>query len=327
MCTAINYVNGHHYIGRNLDWETDFPNDVVITPRNFEFHWRNGKTLKSHNAIIGMAIIQNNYPLYFEGANDKGIGMVGTSFAGFAKYFPKKEGKENIASFELIPYILGQAQTLQQARELFEGLNVWNENFSAQQPASPLHWLIGSKDGSFVVECTEEYGMKIYDDPWGVLTNGPTYEWMTYNMANYSILTQKVPTVTFAPDVKGFNLYSRGMGSFGLPGGVDSASRFIRAAFTKLNSVCDKDDALKNVSEYFHCLTNVQQVSGETEIKPGQFEITQYSCCCDTDTGIFYYTTYYNQSINAVDMNKEDLDGDQLISYPVIKTAEIITQN
>ncbi|WP_288342061.1 choloylglycine hydrolase [uncultured Dubosiella sp.] len=325
MCTALNYTNGHHYIGRNLDWDFDFPNDVVVTPRNYPFQWRNGKTCTSHNALIGMAIIQNDYPLYFEAANDKGLGMVGTAFAGFAKYFPKAEGKDNVATFELIPYVLTQASTLQEARALFDNMNIWDIPFSEQQPTSPMHWIVGSKEGSFVVESTKD-GLKVYDNNWGVLTNAPTFDWMSYNMANYVNLTRHEPTIQFAPDMKGIDLFSRGLGSSGLPGGVDSVSRFVRVAFTNLNSVCDLDPQ-KNVAQFFHILSNVQQVRGEAEIKPGVFEITQYACCIDTDTGIFYYSTYYNQSLTAVDMNKEDLEAKTLVSYPVLKEFQFHAQN
>ncbi|MCI9041128.1 choloylglycine hydrolase [Dubosiella newyorkensis] len=327
MCTAVNYTNGCHLFGRNLDLEINYPVDVVITPHNYVFKMKDGSEIKNHHALIGMGLIQNDYPLYFEAINDAGLGMAGTAFAGLAYYAPVQEGKKNIAPFEFIPYILGQASTVEEARKLLENVNLCDVHFSAEQPNSPLHFLIGDKNESIVVEQTKEKGFRVYDDPYDVLTNCPDFDWQCKNISIYSQLTGQIITPRFAKDAKDIDLYSRGMGSTGLPGGVDSVSRFVRAAFTRLNSFCDPNSIEKNVGEYFHILTNVQQVNGEAEIHPGEYEITQYTSVGDTDSGIFYYTTYYNQNINAVDMKKENLEGSSLISYPVLRDLNVNIQN
>jgi choloylglycine hydrolase len=305
--------------------EIDYPVDVVISPCNYEFKFRNAAPLKSHHAMIGMAMVEEDYPLYFEGINDQGLGMAGTAFAGMAKYNPVTEGKDNLATFEIIPYILGQCSTVEEAKAKLANVNLTDVSFAPSMPTSPLHWLIADVNSSIVLESTEK-GMFIYDNPFNCLTNCPSFDIQSWNVSNYINLTGNLPTIRFAPDKDGLSLYSRGMGSIGLPGGVDSSSRFVRVAFTKGNSICpDAED--KNVPEYFHILGNVQQVSGETEVEPGQYEITQYTCCGNTKTGMFYYTTYYNPSLNAVDMHAEDLNGSDLIVYPVIKEMQVSVQN
>lgn len=326
MCTAMNYINGHHLFGRNLDLEIDYPVEVVITPRNHPFKFKNGTELNQHHAIVGMGLVMEDTPMYFEGINDAGLGMAGTAFAGFAYYGPVVDGKNNLSPFELIPFILGKASTVAEAKALFENINVCDVPFSPQQPNSPLHWLIGDKTESIVVESTKENGLMVYENPFHVLTNAPDFQSQQFNAANYSRLTGSLPEISFAKGAK-LEMYSRGMGSFGLPGGVDSESRFVRAAFTRMNSFCDENDINKNVQEYFHILGNVEQVNGEAEVKPGEYEITQYTSVGDTDTGMFYYTTYYNQNINAVDMKKENLDGSELIAYPVLRELVIPVQN
>ena len=112
----------------------------------------------------------------------------------------------------------------------------------------------------------------------------------------------------------------------GLPGDASSMSRFVRATFVKLNSVSGNSEA-ESVSQFFHILKSVEMQKGCVQLGEGLNEITVYSSCCNTDRGIYYYTTYDNSQICGVDMNKEDLDGTELIAYPLISGQKIIYQN
>jgi choloylglycine hydrolase len=120
--------------------------------------------------------------------------------------------------------------------------------------------------------------------------------------------------------------YSRGMGALGLPGDLSSQSRFVRAAFTKLNSVCDGSET-GSISQLFHILDTVSQTRGCCQLEAGKYEITIYTSCCNASRGIYCYTTYDNRQISAVDMHREDLNGNQLIRYPLLLTQEIRMQN
>ena len=120
--------------------------------------------------------------------------------------------------------------------------------------------------------------------------------------------------------------YSRGMGAIGLPGDLSSASRFVKAVFTKMNSISG-DTESESVSQFFHILTSVEQQRGCVHMGNNEYEITIYSSCCNTDKGIYYYRTYDNSQITAVDMHKENLDSDKLVSYPFIKGQQIRYQN
>lgn len=325
MCTSINYVNGDHYFGRNLDLEVDFPVDCVVTPSNYEFKFRHVDDMKKHNAIIGMALVAADYPLYFEAINDKGLGMAGLAFEGYAKYNPPIEGKTNIATFEFIPYILGQCSTVAEAKEKLQNINITDESFSDQLHYSNLHWQIGDKTTAIVVECTED-GMHIYDNKYGVLTNCPTFDYQVTNLSYYMNITKENPTVRFTADDADFKIFSRGMGSIGLPGGMDSVSRFVRCTFAKLNSDCPPTEEA-NVAQYFHLLGMVQQSRGVDEIKPGDYEVTQYSACGNTDKGVFYFTTYFNPNVYKVDMHKCDLNATDIFVYPVPKKFEALELN
>ena len=109
--------------------------------------------------------------------------------------------------------------------------------------------------------------------------------------------------------------YSLGMGALGLPGDFSSASRFIRALFVKENSVSEDNEA-SNVNQFFHILNSVAMPKGCVRTKD-DFEYTHYSSCCNADRGIYYYTTYNNFEITAVNMHDVDLNQSRLYTYDV----------
>lgn len=103
MCTALTFTAGDHYFGRNLDLEYSYYESVVITPRNFPLQFRSAPGLPVHHALIGAAIVVDDYPLYFDATNDYGLSMAGLNFPGNAVYHPRNPSKTNVAPFEFIP--------------------------------------------------------------------------------------------------------------------------------------------------------------------------------------------------------------------------------
>ena len=146
-----------------------------------------------------------------------------------------------------------------------------------------------------------------------------------FNLNNYINLSANEPRNAFS-DMLDLKKYSRGMGAIGLPGDLSSQSRFVRAAFVKLNSVSGKTEK-ESVNQFFHILNSVEQQRGCCRLDNGRYEITVYTSCCNADKGIYYYTTYKNHQINSVDMNKINLDSQNLICYPIIIEENINRQN
>ena len=311
MCTAVNFISGDSYFGRNLDLERSYGEQVVIMPRNFTFPMRMLPALDSHYAVIGMATVVDGLPLYYEGTNEKGLSMAGLNFPGNAHYSAYCEDKDNVAPFEFIPYVLGRCKDTCEARVLLENINLVNINFSEGLPLSPLHWIISDRHGSITVESVKE-GMKIYDNPYGVLTNNPTFDWHMMNVNNYMGLSEAYPENKLSEN-HSFNAYSLGMGALGLPGDYSSASRFIRAVFVKEKSPFFESEK-ESVSHFFHILGSVAMPKGCVLTKNGECEYTRYSCCCNADKGIYYYTTYNNSSVTAVDMHSVNIDDREI--YP-----------
>jgi len=324
MCTAISYKTKDHYFGRNMDYEFSYEESVTITPRNYPFFFRKEKPLYDHYAMIGVAYVVEDYPLYYEATNEMGLSMAGLNFPGNAVYHVEKEEMDNVAPFEFIPWVLGQCATIEECKVLLAKMNMVNIHFSEELLLSPLHWMVSDREKSITVESVKD-GLKVYDNPVGVLTNNPPFETQMFMLNNYMGLTKEHPQNHFSNKLD-LCAYSRGMGAMGMPGDLSSSSRFVKAAFTKLNSVSGESES-ESISQFFHILSSVEQQRGCVHIGDGQYELTIYSSCCNTDKGIYYYKTYENSQIMAVDMFRENLDGDVPVAYPLVTGQQISWQN
>ena len=324
MCTAATYKTKDFYFGRTLDYEFSYGDEITITPRNYPIKFRHTGEIESHYAIIGMACVMNDFPLYYDAINEKGLGMAGLNFVGNAHYNSVQQGKDNIAQFEIILWILSQCESVKDARRLLEKINITDTTFSENLPAAQLHWIIADKNETITVEARRD-GLKVLDNPVGILTNNPPFEMQMQNLNNYMHLSPRDPKNTFSDDLS-LTMYSRGMGAIGLPGDLSSQSRFVRASFVKMNSVSG-DSERESVSQFFHILGSVDQQRGCDYVENDKLEITIYTSCCNADKGIYYYTTYDNHQISAVDMHKTDLESTNLIRYSTIKSENINYQN
>lgn len=324
MCTAVTYKTKDFYFARTLDYEFSYGDEIVITPRNYSFSFRNKGVLESHYAMIGMAHVSEDYPLYYEAVNEKGLGMAGLNFVGNADYKDHAKNKDNIATFEFIPWILAQCANVEEAESLLYKINLVKTPFNEKLPPARLHWLLADKNKALTIESVKE-GLRIYDNPIGVLTNNPSFPEQMFQLNNYMHLSPKQPENHFS-DKLSLCPYSRGMGALGLPGDLSSQSRFVRAAFVKLNSLSG-DGEEESIGQCFHILGAVDQQRGCCNVGEGKYEITIYTSCCNGDKGIYYYTTYGNHQITAVDMYKEDLNGSRLARYLPVKAEQIRRQN
>lgn len=297
MCTAINFTSKDHYFGRNLDLEYTYEESVTVTPKNYPFRFRIMGEMNHHYAMIGMAYVVDKYPLYYDATNEKGVSIAGLRFAGNAHYPAVAEGKDNVSPFEFIPWILSQCSNLQEVKKLLDRVNLVNIPFSEQLPLTPLHWMISCGEESLVVESMAD-GLHVYDNPVGVMTNNPPFPVQLWNLENTKMI----------------------------PADLESPSRFVRAAHVLKNSVCGASEE-ESVGQFFHILSAVEQQRGCNRMESGLYEITAYSSCCNADRGIYYYVTYGNRQITAVDMQKVNLDSDSVISYGLVKNEQIFRQN
>lgn len=318
MCTAVAYNAEHLYFGRNLDRELSYGESITIMPRSYPIKLRSGKTLSEHYAMIGMALCDiphtGGFPLYYDAANEVGLCIAGLSFEKNAVYQKKSLECDNIASFELIPFLLAKCGSVAEAVELIAKINITDEAFSRELSPSQLHWLLADRTECIVLEATLE-GIKLYNDPVGVLTNNPPFPTQLFMLNNYLNISPKPPL-----DRSGLPLsaYSRGMGGLGLPGDLSSASRFVRAAFVRANSYLPENAGEdEKVAQFFHILSSVEQPRGCCELDDGSHEYTLYSSCINADRSIYYCKTYYSNCVSAISMSDVPICGDRIITYPI----------
>lgn len=129
MCTAAMYQTKDFYMGRTLDYEFSYGEEVTITPRNYEFDFRYAGKVKTHYALIGMAFVAGDYPLYYDAANEKGLGMAGLNFVGNAAYAEEVAETDKdlvqVAQYEFIPWILTQCASVAEARRMLSIWSLW----------------------------------------------------------------------------------------------------------------------------------------------------------------------------------------------------------
>lgn len=322
MCTAITYQAKDHYFGRNLDLEYHFREAVTITPRNYPFSFRHLGTVANHFAMIGMATMEEGYPLYYDAVNEYGLSAAALSFPHSTKYATATD-QHTAAPFELIPWLLCDCKTTNDVKNRLVSVTVASIPFSNRYPVTPLHWIIADRESAITLEVTDS-GLQIYENPLGILTNEPPFPYHMTNLQNYLHLTNDEPQNKLVPALP-LKAYSRGMGGLGLPGDLSSASRFVRAAFTKINSRSN-DNESSAISQVFHILGAVAQQNGCVKIG-SRYEKTLYSSCCNTSQSIYYYTTYENSQITAVRLHGVDLDSKKTVSYPLIHGQQIRWEN
>lgn len=313
MCTGIRFDdnNGNMYFGRNLDWSTGYGQKVVITPKNYRFRSAFLGDLAMKYPVIGMAIIEENIPLYFDCMNDAGLGVAGLNFPGYTHYETSPiDGKFSVSAYEFPLFLAANFKTVDEVEKILANVAIVDKPINEKFPTSMLHWLIGDGKRSIVVEYTKD-GMHVHDNDVDVLTNQPTFDWHKENLRNYMNLENSMPEkVTWgSSDIQPF-----GSGSMmrGLPGDYSSPSRFIRVAYTNTHYSTKTTEA-ENVCRLFHTLASVAMVDGAAKMADGQFEKTIYTSGFSAATNTYYYNTYEEFTIRAVSMGDYDLDGSDLI--------------
>lgn len=323
MCTAMTLQTKDHYFGRNLDLDHSYDESVIITPRNFPLPFRCLPSLRRHYALIGMAVIADGYPLYYDATNEHGLSMAGLNFPGNAVYLPIDQSQDNVAPFEFIPWILAQCKTIEEAKNLLSTINLARISYSDALPLTDLHWIISDRQSSIVVEPMES-GVAVYENEVGVLTNNPPFPQQLRNLVNYANITPYAPKNRFLDQIP-VTPDSLGLGAVGLPGDYSSQSRFVRTVFGRTYSQSD-DSEESSVGQFFHILDSVSVNNGCVRLDNRNHK-TVYSSCCNIDKGIYYYKTYTNNQISAVSLQAENLEDSEIQVFPLAAKQNIHFQN
>ncbi|MBE6973765.1 MAG: choloylglycine hydrolase family protein [Ruminococcaceae bacterium] len=317
MCTALRF-NG--LFGRTLDLEYSYQEQVVFLPGQFPLPPGSCPMPGPRNDILGMAHVEDGYPLFYDGMNRHGLAMAALNFPRSAAYHPHRNGMDNIASFALIPWVLGQCSTVAQAEQLLERTNIIQTDFSPRLPATPLHWLVADRESAITVESLPD-GLHLYPNPVGVLTNEPPFPFQLSRLNDFLHLSSHPPQNRFSSTLP-LSSVSRGMGAIGLPGDWSSQSRFVRCAFAVHNTSLPAD-----VTQFFHLMSTVEVPRGSVRTQEGKEVISVYTSCCDLSAGTYYYVTYTNRQVCAVNLHHCDPNVDTLSCFPLITGQSIQQQN
>ena len=323
MCTAIAFSQNADFFMRTLDLEHRYAEEAVICGQSFALPFRHTQKALSHYAILGIATVIDSYPLYYDAINENGLAMAGLNFVGNARFTPYNKNKINLAGFELIPYVLGKCASVQEARRALSQINLVATPFNDSTPLSELHYFITDGKSSITVEPTDA-GLEIHDNPFGVLTNNPKFDFHRENVNNYLNVTAEEPTNRFSSNLQ-IDKYSKGMGALGLPGDNSSASRFIRSAFTSQNAKRQSNED-EEIAQAFHVIESVFQVEGCVKGSAG-LEKTQYTIAANLNTGTYYYKTYTRSQITAVRLTKENMKAPLLERHPLRFDDSILYEN
>ena len=313
MCTGVRFSDdkGHMFFGRNLDWSVPYGQKVVLTPRGYRYESAFlGDISMKAGAAIGMAIVEEDTPLYFDCANEKGLAIAGLNFPGYAKYEDSAiDGKANVAAYEFPLWVVANFATVDEVEKALENVAIIAKPINDKYPVSMLHWLIGDANRSIVVEYTDK-GMEIFHNDVGILTNQPGYAWHQENLRNYMNLFPQTPKEIEWGKAK---MTAFGSGSLmrGIPGDYYSPSRFVRVAYLNTHYPT-KSTEKENISRLFHTLAGVAMIDGAAAMADGAYEKTIYTGGYSTQTKIYYYNTYEDPAIQKVAMKDYDLDSNVL---------------
>ncbi len=307
MCTAIHFGN---FFGRTLDLECSHGEEVVVMPRGYKLHFIHEGTKIMKYSVVGTAHMAGGVPLFYDAINSAGVGVAALNFPGYAVYYDRCEEKTNLASFEVISYILGECGSLAEAKKLLLRTNITKDSFSPKLKSTPLHWMVADREGSIVCEAVSG-GIRIYENFVGVMTNAPSFDFHLTRLADFMQLSPSVPENRLVPKAE-IKPYSRGMGAMGLPGDFSSVSRLVRATFVKENIIVREGEELES---FFHIMDAVSVPLGCATSESGEPVSTVYTSCADLDRGEYFFTTYKNRKIRKITLSECGMCG--LLRHPM----------
>ncbi len=289
MCTALALDRGKRWFCRTLDIEEPYGETVVLAPRLFPWRFLYGGERRESLSMLGMAHLFDGRPLYYDAVNEAGIAMAALRFPSYAVYRKAEARGRCVASFELIPWLLGRCRSVGEARELLSFVTVTDDAVSDSLPTTPLHWLLSDGRRTIAIEPLES-GLSVLDAKYGVLTNAPPYAVQAEN-----------------PALRVLN----GDGAEGLPGDFSSPSRFVRMAYVAKNAT-----EITTADRCFCLLDAATVPSGCASGIGGRPISTRYSACIDLSAGVYHFTTDTCRTRREAHLFARDLERADLTLLP-----------
>lgn len=324
-CTSIflNAADGTPVYGRTMEYAIAIQPDVVVIPRDYKYvgtrpGGMQGINWTSRYAIVG--VMSFGEPFVADGMNEKGLAGGGLYLPGYVGYASPKgaDPQESLAPWEFLTWALTNFATVQEVKSA-----VANDKISVIDiPAPivnftlPLHFTLHDATGASIVIEPVDGKLKVYDNPMGVLTNSPTFDWHLTNVRNYV----KISPVDAGPMTisgQAFAPLGQGSGLLGIPGDPTPPSRFIRA-LAYVQSAKQLPDGPQTVRLAEHIMNNFDIPVGfiRAASEGGELEYTQWTTIADLRARKYYIKSYQDQVFRSVDLMSFDLDAKTLRIAP-----------
>ncbi|HMS32821.1 MAG TPA: choloylglycine hydrolase family protein [Ignavibacteria bacterium] len=244
-----------------------------------------------------------------DGMNEAGLGFGALYLPGFAEYenIEPVRNKYAVSNLQFGAWALSQYSNVEEVKAALPGINVWGEPVAVfGNDFVPLHFVIHDAAGTSIVIEWVNGKLTVYDNTAGVMTNSPPYDWHMTNLRNYISLS---PDNSNPVKVGGITYPSNGQGSglFGMPGDPTPPSRLIQTVFA-LNSAVTPLNATEALILAQKLMNRVDLPEGLARDKSsGESDITQWAVFRDQTNKIYYFRTYDDMTLNAVDLKKISL--------------------
>ena len=333
-CTGVRTEseNGDYFRGRTMEFAEFIPSDIIAIPAGHEYtgttpDGSHGLEWISEYSVVGA----NGFgmPHIIDGLNEKGLTAGMFYFANYVGYNePGDAASDAIAPWELCTWILGRFASVDELLLSLDQVRVCSVELEEFGFAPPLHYIVMDATGDCVVLEHIDGQLVVYDNPLGVITNSPSFDWHVTNLKNYVNLS----AVNRSPFVlSGIEISEMGQGSglLGMPGDFTPPSRFVRAAVYSANTppAESPDDG---VLQTFHVLNQFDIPLGASmRPEPDEqgnpiYDYTLWSSVSDMTRCRYYFRTYDDSSIRMVDLMSLDLSGGDVLTFPMEGTEEII---
>jgi choloylglycine hydrolase len=284
-----------------MDFGFQLDGGPVVIPRNHQWELQLGGSYETEYGFVGTGRKINNDYILADGVNEKGLAIAELYYLNEADYITEADkNKLNLAPHEFIMWVLGNIASISELEEKIKGVNVVNAAISLLGIAPPLHFIVTDKTCRTVVIETENQKLTFKEDPVGVMTNSPSLEWHLKNLSNYlSVQPNNFPE----RKIGGFKIkpFGQGTGTSGLPGGLTSAERFVRAVYLRIAT--DKGETYKDgLNAIFRILDNVTIPKGINIKEDGASDFTQYRAVMDVDNLTYYFSPYSTQDVFSLDL-------------------------
>ena len=312
-CTgiALTAKDGSYIQARTIEWAKGYlESGYTIIPRGeklFSYTPDGGEGIHftAKYGVVGLTVADKNF--IAEGVNEAGLSSGLFFFPEYGSYkkFDASRRDVSVADMQFNQWLLTQFSTIDEVKEALLSGSV---DVVGLVGNAVVHWRIGEPSGKEVVLEIVDGVPHFYDNPVGVITNAPGFEWHLTNLSNYVNLYGGTAQAHKMGDFEVQPIGS-GSGLRGVPGDATPPSRFVRAAFIR-NTAPQLADAPSTVFQTFHLLNFFDVPLGfETNVGtefPNIPSATQWTSSIDLTHRKVYYHTAYNVNIRCIDLNTID---------------------